>query len=214
MTVSLIVVNVLAFLWELELGPGLEAALLELGVVPKKWSLLGQEPGVTLSSLLFPYFASVFLHGGWLHLISNMWWLWIFGDNVEDELGHFRYILFYLACGIIAGVVHTAFNLNSGLPAVGASGAVAGILGAYLILHPHAEILTLIPLYPLYYRIVEIPALFLLGFWFLAQFLNGTASIALTAAGGVAWWAHVGGFLAGIALLFLLKSSQNEKSRI
>jgi len=143
-----------------------------------------------------------------------MWWLWIFGDNIEDRLGHVRYFVFYLLCGILAGVVHTAFNLASPLPAVGASGAVAGVLGAYLVLFPHARIQTLVPFF-FYYEIIELPALIVLGFWFLAQFLNGTATITVTSAvGGVAWWAHIGGFLAGIALLYLLIPSQNEGSRI
>jgi membrane associated rhomboid family serine protease len=204
-TVGIIVVNVLAFFWELSLGVRLEPALLDLGVVPRKWLLFHQTPGLTLSLLLFPYFSSIFLHGGWFHLISNMWWLWIFGDNVEDHLGRFRFLFFYLASGLFAGAVHTFFNLNSILPAVGASGAVAGVLGAYLILFPHARIQTLVPFF-LYYEVVELPAVIVLGFWFLAQFLSGTAAIAMTtAAGGVAWWAHVGGFLAGMALLFLLE---------
>lgn len=201
-TVGLIAVNVLAFLWELSLGAQLEKALFELGVVPSE--------GIRL----FPYFSSMFLHGGWFHLISNMWWLWIFGDNIEDRLGHARYLLFYLISGIAAGIVHTAFNLSSTLPAVGASGAVAGVLGAYLVLFPHARIHTLVPFF-LYYEVVELPALIVLGFWFLAQFLSGTAAIAVTTStGGVAWWAHIGGFIAGIAFLFFLTPSQNQKTRI
>jgi len=200
--VGLILVNALAFFWELSLGSRLESVIFELGVVPAQ------------GFRLFPYFSSMFLHGGWFHLISNMWWLWIFGDNVEDRLGHLRFLFFYVLSGLLAGVAHTAFNLHSALPAVGASGAVAGVLGAYLVIFPHARIQTLVPFF-LYYEIVELPAMVVLSFWFFAQFLNGTAAIAITSAtGGVAWWAHIGGFLAGIALLFLLAPSQNEKTRI
>lgn len=213
-TVGLITVNTLAFFWELSFGAGLERVLFELGVVPNKWLLLPQTPGLTVSRLLWPYLSSLFLHGGWFHLVSNMWWLWIFGDNIEDRLGHLRFLFFYLACGLFAGIAHTAFNLNSPLPAVGASGAVAGVLGAYLVLFPRARIQTLVPFF-FYYEVIELPALIVLGFWFAAQFLNGTVAIAMTAAtGGVAWWAHIGGFIAGIALLFLLEPSQNEKTRI
>lgn len=202
-TVGLMVVNFLAFFWELSLGERLQEVIFELGVVPAR-------PHPRIST----YFSSMFLHGGWFHILSNMWWLWIFGDNIEDRLGHFRFLLFYLASGVLAGIAHTAFNLNSKLPAVGASGAVAGVLGAYLILFPHARIKTLVPFF-LTYEIVELPALVVLGFWFLTQFLNGTAAIAMTsAAGGVAWWAHIGGFVAGIALLFLLLPSQNKETRI
>lgn len=201
-TVGLIAVNLLAFLWEWSLGERLEPMLYQLAVVPSE--------GFRLPS----YFYSMFLHGGLFHVFSNMWWLWIFGDNIEDRLGHLHFLIFYLACGFLAGVVHTVFNLHSALPAVGASGAVAGVLGAYLILFPQARIQTLIPFF-FYYEIVELPAVIVLGFWFLAQFLNGTAAIAVTSsAGGVAWWAHIGGFLAGIALLFFLQPSQNQKTRI
>lgn len=213
-TVGLILVNLLAFLAELSLGKNLEGALFELGVVPRKWLLWERGLELSFPQMVLPYFSSLFLHGGWFHLVSNMWWLWIFGDNVEDRLGRPRFLLFYLACGLLAGVVHTAFNLSSPLPAVGASGAVAGVLGAYLILFPHARIQTLLPFF-FYYEVVELPALIVLSFWFLTQLLNGTAALAVTsAAGGVAWWGHVGGFLAGVALLFLLEPSQMRKTGI
>ncbi len=212
-TVGLIAVNTVAFFWELKLGANLEGALFELGVVPNKWLLPRQTAGLALPQLFFPYLISLFLHGGWFHLVSNMWWLWIFGDNIEDRLGHLRFLFFYLVCGLLAGVVHTAFNLNSPLPAVGASGAVAGVLGAYLVLFPHARIQTLVPFF-FYYEVIELPALIVLGFWFVAQFLSGTAAIAMTTAtGGVAWWAHIGGFIAGIALLFLLAPDETRVGR-
>lgn len=211
-TVALIVINVVVFFYELSMGEWLEPFLMEFGVVPKKWLFLGDSEEVTLQALLVPYMTSLFLHGGWVHLISNMWYLWIFGDNIEDRLGHFRFLLFYLFAGIFAGVIHTAFNLNSSLPAVGASGAIAGVLGAYLVTFPHARIETLVPFF-FYYEIIELPAVIVLGFWFLTQFLSGTAAIALTAeGGGVAWWAHIGGFLAGIFLFSVFHPGERENS--
>lgn len=213
-TMLLILVNVIAFIWELRQGPRLETMLFEIGVVPKKWLFLDKVPGFNLGQILPPYLYSLFLHGGWFHLVSNMWWLWIFGDNVEDRLGSFRFLIFYLLCGFFSGVVHTVFMLGSGLPAIGASGAVAGVLGAYFLLYPHAKIQTLIPFF-FYYEIVELPALMVLGFWFVTQFLNGTATIAATSAGQmVAWWGHIGGFIAGAALVFFFDSGQKEETGI
>jgi membrane associated rhomboid family serine protease len=147
----------------------------------------------------------MFLHGGWLHLGGNMLYLWIFGDNVEDRLGHVRFLLFYLACGLAAALAQIYVNPTSTIPMVGASGAVAGVLGAYLVLLPQAQVLALIPII-FFFQLVELPAFLFLLFWFLMQFLNGAASIATTQAttGGVAWWAHIGGFVSGMALGFLL----------
>src|SRR6185295_4203448 len=145
---------------------------------------------------------AMFLHGGWLHLIGNMWYLWIFGDNIEDRLGHVTYLLFYLLCGLGAGIVHTFFNAESVLPSVGASGAIAGVLGAYVISYPFARVVTLVPIF-IFVQIIEIPALIVLGFWFVMQLFTGTAALATTSAnnGGVAWWAHIGGFVIGIILV-------------
>ncbi|MBI4430953.1 MAG: rhomboid family intramembrane serine protease [Candidatus Omnitrophica bacterium] len=206
-TIILIIMNVIAFFQEVTLGRYLDAFLFQYGVVPKKWFLFGYDPSTTLDSLIYPYFTSIFLHGGWIHLISNMWYLWIFGDNVEDYLGHARFLIFYVLCGITAGMVHTLFNVQSALPAIGASGAIAGVLGAYFILYPNARISTLIP-YFCYYGVVELPATMVLGFWFIIQFFSGAASLGARTiynTSGVAWWAHVGGFLAGIFLLFVLR---------
>jgi len=148
----------------------------------------------------------MFLHGGWLHLIGNMWFLWIFGDNIEDRLGHLRYLVFYLVCGLGAGLAHTLFNLSSAIPTIGASGAVAGVLGGYLLLYPHARVLTLLP----WFFALELPAYVVLALWFVIQLFSGTASLGArdASAGGVAWWAHIGGFLLGLALvkLFAQKS--------
>lgn len=138
-----------------------------------------------------------------MHVISNMWMLWIFGDNVEDRMGHLRFLVFYLLCGVAAGIVHFATNLNSTLPTVGASGAVAGVMGAYFLLYPRARIITMIPVffYPLF---IEIPAVFFLGLWFYSQLFSGLASLSgPMQVGGIAWWAHVGGFLTGAALRFV-----------
>jgi membrane associated rhomboid family serine protease len=148
----------------------------------------------------------MFLHGGWLHLIGNMWYLWIFGDNVEDRLGHSRFLLFYLLVGLGAGLIHTGINYYVEIPSVGASGAIAGVLGAYLLLYPLARVLTLIPLF-FFWQIIEIPAVIVLGLWFFMQFLSGANALAVAdrTSGGVAWWAHIGGFVLGMILLAVFR---------
>jgi membrane associated rhomboid family serine protease len=155
-----------------------------------------------------PIFTSMFLHGGWLHLIGNMWSLFIFGDNVEDTFGHGRFLLFYLGCGVVAAMAQLAMAPHSTLPMVGASGAIAGVMGAYFTLFPHARVLTLVPI--IFFVVIEIPAYVFLGLWFLLQFLSGTVAIGVSGAaeeirGGVAFWAHIGGFATGflVVLLFL-----------
>jgi|688.fasta_scaffold383273_2 membrane associated rhomboid family serine protease len=154
----------------------------------------------------------IFLHGGVGHLLGNMWSLWIFGDNVEDRLGHVRYLLFYLLCGIAASAVHLLSDRNSPIPTVGASGAIAGVMGAYLLLYPRATVMTLIP-FGFFSQIIAIPAVYFLLFWFGLQFVSGTLSATGGEAGGVAWWAHIGGFATGAAItgLFLLLHLTNPK---
>jgi membrane associated rhomboid family serine protease len=154
---------------------------------------------------------SLFLHGGWLHVGGNMLYLWIFGDNVEDRLGRIRFLVFYLLCGVAASGVHILANPHSTVPTIGASGAIAGVLGAYLLLYPGARVLTLIPL-GFYLQVVQLPAFFFLGFWFLIQFISGAASLAARGggAGGIAWWAHIGGFAAGIILQFVFRKRQRR----
>jgi membrane associated rhomboid family serine protease len=142
-----------------------------------------------------PLFTSMFLHSGLLHIAGNMLFLWIFGDNVEDYFGHLRYLLFYVVCGIGSGLLHVLFNLSSTVPALGASGAISGVMGAYLVLFPRERILTLVFIF-----LIPIPAVFILGYWFLLQFLSGVNALGSGASGGVAWWAHVGGFLLGMML--------------
>ena len=210
--VALIVLNSLIFLYEVSLGPALQSFLMTYGMVPAKVLYLSRHEPWNLWDRFAPFFTSMFLHGGWFHLIGNMWFLWIFGDNVEDRLGHGRYLLFYILCGLAAGFVHYSTNSTSGVPTVGASGAIAGVMGAYYMLYPRARVLTLIPLF-FFFEILEVPAYFFLGFWFLIQLLQGTFSLAFvdTLAGGVAWWAHVGGFAAGVLLVHVFKKRRTYR---
>jgi membrane associated rhomboid family serine protease len=193
-TIGIIAVNALAFWFELSMPePSLQRFLREFGIVPAAfaWPTL---------------FSSMFLHGGWLHVIGNMWYLWIFGDNVEDRMGHGRYLVFYLLCGALAGLAQTLLSPGSYVPTIGASGAIAGVMGAYFVLYPHSRVLTLIPLF-IFIEIIEIPAIFFLGFWFLMQLFSGAGSIAHTTGnqGGVAFWAHVAGFVVGLAGVFVFR---------
>jgi membrane associated rhomboid family serine protease len=196
---SLIAVSVVAFLLEQAIEYGFGGAVFEdfltlFGLVPSTFSLLNPLSYISVIS-------SMFLHGGWFHLISNMWILYIFGDNIEDRMGSLRYLVFYLASGVAAGLTHVFFSSDSNLPTVGASGAIAGVLGAYMILYPRARVVTLIPLFIIPW-FVEIPALFYLGIWFLSQVSSGLLSIgAMTPFGGIAWWAHIGGFVFGLLLV-------------
>ncbi len=201
-TIGLIVVNTLVFFQELAMGRHLHELMLTYGLIPLRvvQGFFSLDPGALASVVTL--FTSMFLHGGWMHLIGNMWFLWIFGDNVEDFLGHFSYLAFYLTCGILGNLCHVIFNWSSTVPSIGASGAIAGVLGAYLLLYPGARVLTLIPLF-IIWPIVELPALIVLGFWFVEQFLLGFSSLATTSAnmGGTAWFAHIGGFLSGMFLV-------------
>jgi rhomboid family protein len=198
--VALIAANVLMFLYELSLGPRLEGFLMAAAFVPARVFHGGGGFGPATSALV-----SMFLHGGWSHLLGNMLFLWIFGDNIEDRLGHVRYLFFYLLCGYAATFAHAFFNAGSRMPAIGASGAISGVLGAYLFLYPMARIVTVIWLF-IFVRFIEIPAIVYLPFWFLMQFLSGMQSLRAAdpaMAGGVAWFAHIGGFIAGPVLLLL-----------
>jgi len=165
--------------------------------------VLATWPASSFTGLFLPILTSMFLHASWLHIIGNMWVLWIFGDNIEDYLGHFSYLLFYLASGVAAAVSHILLNAGSNVPSVGASGAIAGVMGAYFVLYPRARVLTWFP--PIFF--FHLPAWLVLGYWFLVQFMSGAAtSIAETSqtSGGIAFWAHVGGFVAGIVLIKIL----------
>lgn len=208
-TVGLVIVNALVFIYQfsLEVGGGVEGAraaqafVLEFGLIPCR--LTGAcHPGVDLPSPVLTIFTSMFMHGGLFHIAGNMLYLWIFGNNVEDTLGHGRYLAFYLASGVAAALAQTAVGPGSEVPMVGASGAISGVLGAYLLLFPHARVTTVI-IFGFFWRLVQIPALFVLGFWIVVQVLNGLGSFG--ASGGVAFFAHIGGFLAGMGLLFLFR---------
>ncbi len=202
---GLIAINALIFFFEASLGPrGFENLLNILGVVPARVSLA--QP---LS--VFTLFTSMFLHGSWFHLISNMWTLYIFGDNVEDRMGSVRYLIFYLLAGVVSGLVHVVVSISvygadsvlARMPTVGASGAIAGVLGAYFILYPRSRVITLIPLFILPW-FVEIPAFIYLGFWFFSQLSSGLLSLGSYGVfGGIAWWAHIGGFMVGLLLVKL-----------
>jgi membrane associated rhomboid family serine protease len=205
-TWGLIAVNVWAFLYELRLGPELEAFVHAWGFVPARFFLLAQLDPSDWVGRYLPILTSMFLHGGAAHLLGNMVYLYIFGDNVEDRLGHLRYLAFYLVAGVGAALAHAYLYPTSTVPTVGASGAISGVLGGYLVLFPHARVLTLIPLFFFFFDVVALPAVFYLGIWFLMQLLSGTLGLWLAQeGGGVAWWAHVGGFVVGMALVPLLR---------
>ena len=204
LTYFLIGLNLVIYFLEWTMGPHNEEVLVyQLGMVPARITgLLGASYHVQPAAALLPMFTSMFLHGSWLHVIGNMWFLWIFGDNIEDHLGHFKYLVFYLLSGLGAAVAHILLNPFSRIPTVGASGAIAGVLGAYFLLYPKARVLTLVPLFFLFFW--WLPAWIFLGYWFVLQFFSGALSsidVSSRATGGVAFWAHVGGFVVGIILI-------------
>ncbi|RME61871.1 MAG: rhomboid family intramembrane serine protease [Candidatus Dadabacteria bacterium] len=212
-TVSIIVLNSFFFLIELLVPPPLrEPMFYVVGLVPayfSNFSFLAEYPFYVLS-----IFTSMFIHGSFLHLLSNMWMLWIFGDNVEDRLGHFRFFIFYILCGIAAAVVHIIFNLNSPVPTVGASGAIAGVMGAYFVMYPLSRIVVLVPIFifPFFF---ELYAFVFILLWFWMQLSQGFISLMLPQGlGGIAWWAHIGGFIAGIFLLEILKPRKEFRRKI
>jgi len=198
---TIIGINAAIFLYQLTQGAALDKFIYIYGLVPARYSIPQIGVYFTGPQQVFSFISFMFLHGGIWHLLGNMWSLYIFGDNVEDRLGHVRYLLFYLVCGIASGLSHMMLNMNSNVPTIGASGAIAGVMGAYFILHPRARILTLIPIFFIPY-FLEIPAYFFLGVWFVLQFINAAGSSAQM--GGVAWWAHIGGFVFGIIFLKIL----------
>jgi membrane associated rhomboid family serine protease len=197
----LIAINLVIFLFEASLDPAsLRILIHQFGVVPYHLAvLLGGSHRHSPAGVVLPYFTSMFLHGSWMHVIGNMWFLWIFGDNVEDYLGHFKYLTFYILTGLIAMATQVAVNLHSTMPTVGASGAIAGVLGAYFVLYPRARVLTWFFVF-----VIWVPAWIILGYWFVLNFLSGTAtalSVQGQNIGGVAFWAHVGGFVSGALLV-------------
>lgn len=201
-TIALLVANVVVFL----LSPPANSQAFESFV--RTW-------GVTPASFEWSaVFTSMFMHGGWLHLLSNLLFLWIFGDNVEDRMGHGRYLSFYLLCGTVAALAQVLADPASPVPMVGASGAIAGVLGAYIVMFPHSRVLTLVPLF-IVVTFIEIPAAILLGLWFAMQLLSGLGSMVVVPPedmGGVAFWAHAGGFVSGVILVFLFRRPEREEA--
>jgi membrane associated rhomboid family serine protease len=204
----LIIANALVFFLELSMSNSrLQTFIFTFGLVPAKIHL--SDP-ITL----LPFLTHMFVHSGWLHILSNMWVLYIFGDNIEDRLGSIRYLIFYLIGGIFAGILQTVLSNDANIPAIGASGAIAAVMGAYFLFFPRAKVITLIPLFFIPY-FIEIPAVVYLGFWFVTQLFSGFLSFGPTssiAAGGVAWWAHVGGFLFGLALAKPFESRRRRRN--
>jgi len=196
----LIGINVVVFFLQMSQGNEMDRFVYTYGLVPARYSVSHVSAYFTPFQQIFSFISFMFLHGGFLHLLGNMWSLYIFGDNIEDRLGPFRYLLFYLLCGLGSGLSHLLLNMNSTIPTIGASGAISGVMGAYLVLHPRSRILTLIPIL-IFPWFVEIPAFFFIGFWFVMQLLNAAGSHG--GGGGIAWWAHIGGFLFGIVFLKL-----------
>lgn len=194
-TIGIIVLNSLIFFYQQTLGEAATGFVFTYGAVPEKVTSFQMTEFPAPLTIL----TSMFLHGGWFHLIGNMLFLWIFGKNIEDQLGHLRFLIFYLICGVLASLAHIMVTPHSSIPMVGASGAIAGVLGAYLIRFPNARILTLI-WFGFFIRLVRIPAIFFLGFWFILQLLYGLPSLALRGTGGIAFFAHIGGFIAGLLL--------------
>jgi membrane associated rhomboid family serine protease len=200
--VLLICANIAVFAYQMTLPPHLlKAFLMANATIPARFAALFAGT-IDFHGAFLPLVTSMFLHAGIAHLAGNMLFLWIFGDNVEDFFGHIPYLLFYLAVGVGSGLLHVLFNLHSPLPTLGASGAISGVMGSYLVLYPRSRILTLVFIF-----LVPIPAVFILGYWFFLQFIAGVSSLGEITQGGVAWWAHIGGFLLGMIVTSTIRSS-------
>lgn len=198
-TIGIIILNVIVFIWELTSPMGEKAIVASYGALPS--SILSMQ-GVQPINPTLTVFSSMFMHGGVLHIAGNMLYLWIFGNNIEDKLGHFRFVVFYFLCGIVAAYAHALTDPGSNIPMIGASGAIAGVLGAYIVLFPHAKVHTLIFL-GFFIDIIRIPALIVIGFWAIIQLISGILSQGLAAHAGVAWFAHIGGFFIGLLTIKL-----------
>jgi len=196
--IILIVVNVLIFLYGYSIGEYVNVFIFRYGLIPA--NVFSASPDTDLTDRIYPFVTSMFLHGGWLHLIGNMLFLYIFGDNVEGRMGHFRYLVFYIVCGLAAALFQFVTNIHSIIPMVGASGAISGVLGAYMTFYPRSKILTLVPIF-FFVQFIHIPAAVFIFVWFLIQFLSGLGTLNVPKeTGGVAFWAHIGGFVAGLIL--------------
>lgn len=203
--ILLILANVAVFFYQYTLPPrAFQAFVTSNATVPYRFHQWAAGHA-DFSAAFLPLITSMFLHSGLLHIAGNMLFLWVFGDNVEDFFGHVPYLFFYLICGVGSGLLHVAFNWNSHVPALGASGAISGVMGAYALLYPRERVLTLVFIF-----LVPLPAFLVLGSWFVLQFLAGVSSIGARATGGVAWWAHIGGFLLGMALTGIIRSGTSD----
>jgi len=202
-------INLLIFVLQIQIGFNNEVFFYSYGLVPAKYTVPEMARHFSPGNQFFSIFSYMFLHGGFLHFIGNMWFLYIFGDNVEDHFGALRFLGFYLICGIISGLFHFILNPVSMVPTIGASGAIAGVMGAYFLLYPKSRILTIIPII-IFPWFVEIPAFIFLGIWFFIQFINAAGS---SAGSGIAWWAHIGGFVAGLAMVKLNKNLPQTGSK-
>lgn len=205
---TLIVINIAVFFIQMSQGAGLERFVFTYGLVPGRYSIDYIAAHFTLAQQIFALISFMFLHGGVWHILGNMWSLYIFGDNVEDRFGSFYYLIFYLLAGFVSGFIHLIFNFYSTIPTIGASGAIAGVMGAYFVLYPNSKILTLIPIviFPIF---VEIPAFFFLGLWFVLQVVNAATTDAFIS--GIAWWAHIGGFVFGMLSIKLFHILPDSK---
>ncbi|MFN4243389.1 MAG: rhomboid family intramembrane serine protease [Tepidisphaerales bacterium] len=215
MTWTLIALNAVCFALQLRLSPPeLERVFYLLGVVPVRYTQPEWWAWAGLPQSYWPLVTSMFLHGGWAHIIMNMWALWLFGDNVECRMGPARFLLFYLLCGVAAAVTHIYLNPSSTVPAVGASGAIAGVMGAYLLMFPRSQIIVLLPVLFIPFFFV-VPAVLYLGMWFLLQLFSGTLSLAAPGnVGGIAWWAHVGGFVAGMLTFWAFLPPRRRRPKL
>jgi rhomboid family protein len=202
----LIALNIIVFAYQLSLPPqAAQMLVLKFGVVPARAEHMLTHPAGGMETTFASLLTSMFLHGGLLHILGNMLFLWVFGASVEDRLGHLRYLMFYFICGIGAGMANIVVNWGSTVPSIGASGAISGVMGAYIILFPRSRILMLIPLI-IFFFTVRIPAVLVLGYWFLIQFFSGLSTLSQATQGGVAWWAHIGGFLLGAFLVWGIRT--------
>jgi membrane associated rhomboid family serine protease len=208
---AIIIANFLVFFYELSLGNEVNSFLRDWGAVPRFVTDYFDNSGDYPYRVLFTPITAMFIHGGWFHILGNMLFLWVFGDNVEDAIGHVSYLFFYLLAGIAAAAAQILVDTGSGVPMVGASGAIAGVLGAYVVLYPRATIAAVI--FPFVFFVLPIPAFVLIGLWFFLQLLNGAAAIgtAVGASEGVAWWAHIGGFLAGLLLVWAFRGERHGR---
>ena len=211
MTIGLILANVVMFIQQIRLGPHLNSFVDRYAVIPTFYLRWPQSSWQGMSEHQLPLVSALFLHGGWFHLVGNMWYLWIFGDNVEEVFGSIRFLFFYVVCGIAGNLAHILMNSRSATPALGASGCIAGVLAAYFLLFPGRKITTLLPIV-IFWTIADVPAFFFLGIWFLMQFASGFFSLSYAQSGpGIAWWAHIAGFLSGLWLTFRAAARRRRK---